>query len=83
MTNCKDLIPLRDSFYGGTISTASTTGQDKHRSRFNPLMPHYRFINFGDVKALEETLDDQVAAMILEPIQGKGGVRVPSDEYLI
>ena len=70
------------SFHGRTISTASATGQAKHRDKFKPLMPHYRFVPFDDVKAMEKALDGDVAAVILEPIQGEGGVNVPAEGYL-
>jgi acetylornithine/N-succinyldiaminopimelate aminotransferase len=82
VTGRMDIISSHQSFHGRTISTASATGQAKHREKFNPLMPNYRFIPFDDLKALEEALDDQVAAVILEPIQGEGGVWVPDKGYL-
>jgi acetylornithine/N-succinyldiaminopimelate aminotransferase len=82
VTGRMDVISTLQSFHGRTISTASATGQAKHREKFNPLMPNYRFIPFDDLQALEEALDNQVAAVILEPVQGEGGVRVPSGGYL-
>ncbi|MBW2163689.1 MAG: aspartate aminotransferase family protein [Deltaproteobacteria bacterium] len=83
VTNRMDVVSTLQSFHGRTISTASATGQASHRDKFNPLMPNFRFIPFGDLDALEEILDENVAAMILEPVQGEGGVRVPSDDYLV
>lgn len=77
-----DVISTHQSFHGRTISTASATGQAKHREKFNPLMPNYRFIPFDDLDALQQSLDHSVAAIILEPVQGEGGVQIPSDEYL-
>lgn len=82
VTGRMDVISTHQSFHGRTISTASATGQAKHREKFNPLMPNYRFISFDDLRALEQALDADVAAVILEPIQGEGGVQVPSDQYL-
>lgn len=82
VTGRMDVISTHQSFHGRTISTASATGQAKHREKFNPLMPNYRFIAFNDLRALEQALDADVAAVILEPIQGEGGVQVPSDQYL-
>lgn len=82
VTGRPEIISTHHSFHGRTISTASATGQAKHRDRYNPLMPNYRFVPFNDLKALASSLDENVAAVILEPIQGEGGVRVPSEEYL-
>lgn len=82
VTERMDVISTHQSFHGRTISTASATGQARHREKFNPLMPNYRFISFDDLRALEQALDAEVAAVILEPIQGEGGVQVPSDQYL-
>jgi acetylornithine/N-succinyldiaminopimelate aminotransferase len=82
VTGRPEIISTYQSFHGRTISTASATGQAKHRERYNPLMPNYRFVPYNDLKALESSLDKNVAAVILEPIQGEGGVRVPSEGYL-
>jgi acetylornithine/N-succinyldiaminopimelate aminotransferase len=82
VTGRMDVISTHQSFHGRTISTASATGQAKHREKFNPLMPNYRFIPYDDVDALRRCLDAAVAALILEPVQGEGGVQVPSDCYL-
>ena len=77
-----DVISTDLSFHGRTISTASATGQAKHRDKFKPLMPNYKFIPFDDLKAMEKALDADVAAVILEPIQGEGGVNLPAQGYL-
>jgi acetylornithine/N-succinyldiaminopimelate aminotransferase len=77
-----DVIAMDQSFHGRTISTASATGQTKHRDKFNPLMPNYRFVPYNDPETLKTVLDDHVAALILEPVQGEGGVIIPSDRYL-
>jgi acetylornithine/N-succinyldiaminopimelate aminotransferase len=77
-----DVISTDLSFHGRTISTASATGQAKHRDKFKPLMPNYRFVPFNDPKAMEKALDSEVAAVILEPIQGEGGVHLPAEGYL-
>jgi acetylornithine/N-succinyldiaminopimelate aminotransferase len=82
VTNRLDVISTHKSFHGRTISTASATGQATHREKFNPLMPNYRFVTYGDLDDLRQALDNTVAAFILEPIQGEGGVIIPSREYL-
>jgi len=82
VTNRLDVISTHQSFHGRTISTASATGQASHREKFNPLMPNYRFVAYGKLDELEQALDENVAAFIIEPIQGEGGVHVPSEKYL-
>lgn len=82
VTGRLDVISSEQSFHGRTISTASATGQATHRERFNPLMPNYRFVPYNDVRAIEKSLDSRVAAVILEPVQGEGGVQIPGDGYL-
>ncbi|RJP84944.1 MAG: aspartate aminotransferase family protein [Desulfobacteraceae bacterium] len=82
VTGRLDVISTHQSFHGRTISTASATGQAKHREKFNPLMPNYRFVTYGDPDDLKQALDSDVAAFIIEPIQGEGGVHVPSKLYL-
>ena len=81
-TGRMDVISAHQSFHGRTISTASATGQAKHREKFNPLMPNYRFVEYGNLSGMESALDHNVAAVILEPVQGEGGVNIPSDNYL-
>ncbi|MBC2714018.1 MAG: aspartate aminotransferase family protein [Desulfobacteraceae bacterium] len=82
VTNRLDVISTHQSFHGRTISTASATGQASHREKFNPLMPNYRFVTYGDLDDLAQALDEDVAAFIIEPIQGEGGVHLPSEKYL-
>ncbi len=82
VTNRLDVISTHQSFHGRTISTASATGQASHREKFNPLMPNYRFVTYGKLDELEHALDESVAAFIIEPIQGEGGVHIPSEKYL-
>jgi len=82
ITGRLDVISSLKSFHGRTISTASATGQTKHRERFNPLMPNYRFVPYSDLAAMDAALDEHVAAVVLEPIQGEGGINLPSPGYL-
>ena len=78
----RTVVATKGGFHGRTISTASATGQAKHRDKFNPLMPGYRFVPYNDITAMRSILDNDVAAVILEPVQGEGGVRLPSEGYL-
>ena len=82
VTGRTDIVSALQSFHGRTISTVSATGQAKYRESFNPLMPNHRFTSYDSIEEMDKALDDQVAAVILEPIQGEGGVRVPSQDYL-
>jgi acetylornithine/N-succinyldiaminopimelate aminotransferase len=82
VTGRRDVVALDGSFHGRTISMVSATGQARHREKFSPQMPGYRFAPYGDLEALARALDPQVAAVIVEPVQGEGGVRIPAAGYL-
>ncbi|MDT8317348.1 MAG: acetylornithine transaminase [bacterium] len=77
-----EIITMKSSFHGRTMATISATGQQKFSHGFEPLLPGFKHVPFDDIKALEEAIDDKTCAVMLEPIQGEGGVNVPSDSYL-
>lgn len=77
-----NIISADKSFHGRTISTVSATGQNAHRNRFNPIIPHHIFVPYNDIAAIERVIDNDVAAVIVEPIQGEGGINVPDSDYL-
>ena len=76
------IISMSNSFHGRTMATLSATGQEKIQKGYDPLLESFRFVPFNDLAALDEALDDSVCAVLLEPIQGEGGVICPDDDYL-
>jgi predicted acetylornithine/succinylornithine family transaminase len=77
-----EFITMEGSFHGRTILTVTATGQPKYRKGFQPLAPGFTYVAFNDIEALEKAITGKTAAVMLEPIQGEGGVNVPSPGYL-
>lgn len=71
------------SFHGRTLATLAATGQQSKQEFFKPLPEGFTHVPLNDIDALDETLDDQVCAVLLEPVQGEGGVWPCSTEYLM
>ncbi len=76
------IIAAEGSFHGRTMATLSATGQDKIRKGFHPVLPGFDFVPFDDADELRDAIGPDTCAVLLEPIQGEGGVRVPSGDYL-
>ncbi|MBN2033333.1 MAG: aspartate aminotransferase family protein [Deltaproteobacteria bacterium] len=76
------IICMEGSFHGRTMATLSATGQVKVQAGYDPLLEGFRFVPFNDLEALKRIVDDSVCAVMLEPIQGEGGVVVPHPDYL-
>ncbi len=76
------IISMKGSFHGRTMATLSATGQKKIQDGFEPLLQGFRFVPFNDIEILKKMIDDSVCAILLEPIQGEGGVVCPDPEYL-
>jgi acetylornithine aminotransferase len=76
------IICMENSFHGRTLGALSATGQSKFWQGFDPLLPGFVFVPFNDLEALVKAVDDTVCAVMLEPIQGEGGVCLPSSDYL-
>ena len=77
-----ELICMRNSFHGRTLATVAATGQEKFHKGFEPLPEGFRFVPYDDLSALEDAISDKTCGVLLEPIQGEGGVNIPADNYL-
>ena len=73
------IITMEQSFHGRTMATLSATGQEKIQKGFYPLLEGFEYVPFNDIEALKAKLDDSVCAVMMEPVQGEGGV-IPADE---
>ncbi len=76
------ILALENSFHGRTFGALATTGQEKYRAPFAPLVPGVEFVRFNDVDDLEQKFDSEVCAIGLEVVQGEGGIRPLSREFL-
>jgi predicted acetylornithine/succinylornithine family transaminase len=77
-----EIIAAHGSFHGRTLATLSATGQEKFKKGFEPLMPGFKHVPFNDVQALEKAITKNTCAVMLEPIQGEIGIRMPYKGYL-
>ena len=81
-TERPNLVAAKRGYHGRTLGELAATADQKYRAPFEPLAPAARHVSFNDVDALEAAVDGQTAAIILEPIQGEGGIWPASPEYL-
>jgi len=77
-----EIITMKQSFHGRTMATLTATGQEKVQKGYEPLVPGFSYVTFNHLAELQHALTDKTAAIMLEPIQGEGGVHVVSREYL-
>ena len=76
------IVSMQGSFHGRTMATLSATGQSKVQVGYDPLLPGFKFVPYNDLAVLKAAVDDTVCAVMLEPIQGEGGIVVPHPDYL-
>ena len=81
-TDRYEVIATHNSFHGRTLATVSATGQPKYHHGFEPLMPGFKHVPYNDLRAMQRAVDSRTAAILVEPLQGEGGVNIPDDGYL-
>jgi acetylornithine/N-succinyldiaminopimelate aminotransferase len=77
-----DIITMRGGFHGRTLATVTATAQEKYHHGFEPLPGGFKYVPYNDLRAVERAIDSKTAAILVEPVQGEGGVIVPDDGYL-
>ncbi len=81
-TGKKEIIAMMRSYHGKTMGALSTTWNPKYRTAFEPLIPKIKFVPFGRIEKVREAITNDTAAIIIEPIQGEGGIHVAPEGYL-
>jgi acetylornithine aminotransferase/acetylornithine/N-succinyldiaminopimelate aminotransferase len=77
-----EIIATRNSFHGRTLGALSATGQERYQHGFEPMVPGFKHVAYNDLRAMERAIDSRTAAIMVEPVQGEGGVYLPDDDYL-
>jgi len=77
-----EIITMENSFHGRTLAAITATAQPKYQKGFEPLPLGFKYADFNDLKAIEAAITDKTAAIMLEPIQGEGGVNVADESYI-
>jgi len=81
-TGRSKIIATTRGFHGRTMGALATTWKDKYKKPYEPLIDGVEFVPYGDSEAMADAIDDETAAVILEPLQGEGGINPPSTEFL-
>ncbi len=81
-TGKKEIIATMRGFHGRTLGSLSATWKRKYSQPFKPLVPGFTHVPYGDLEKMEESISEDTAAVLLEPIQGEGGIHLPPDDYL-
>jgi acetylornithine/LysW-gamma-L-lysine aminotransferase len=81
-TGRSEIVATTQGFHGRTMGALATTWKDEYKEPFEPLIGDVEFVPYGDEEAIEEAVDDETAAVILEPLQGEGGINPASTAYL-
>ncbi|MGQ9519587.1 MAG: aspartate aminotransferase family protein [Candidatus Fervidibacter sp.] len=81
-TGRQKIVTMRNSYHGKTLGALSASGRDIYRQPFEPLLSWFVHVPYGDKEALAQAVDENTAAVIIEPIQGEGGIVVPPDDFL-
>lgn len=76
------IITCENGFHGRTYASLSATAQPKYHEGLEPLLPGFTYVPYDDLDAVAHAIDDETAAVLLEPVQGEGGVNIPSDGFL-
>ena len=77
-----ELITFNNAFHGRTLATISASSQEKMHKHFLPLLPGFKYVEFNDLEAAKAAIGPNTAGFLVEPIQGEGGIRVATEEFL-
>ncbi len=76
------IVTMEGGFHGRTYAALSATAQPRYHAGFEPMVPGFQYVPYNDLPAVAAVLDDQTAAVLVEPIQGEGGINIPTPDYL-
>ncbi|MFN3740282.1 MAG: acetylornithine transaminase [Thermodesulfovibrionales bacterium] len=77
-----EIITCHGSFHGRTYGALTATAQEKFHNGFGPLLPGFKYVPFNDIEGLRKAIDKNTCAVMIEPVQGEGGVKIPDEGYL-